>query len=123
MSNRLESLEVTNDTVFKGTVYGTELELTSIEFSNYITNGTIIISENTISNIENENIEISTNDSMTTAGNINLSVGTGTITDGNLNFNVGGINYRWPSSGPTTNGQALTVVSGGGTNSVVLGWV
>lgn len=126
MSNRLESLEVTNDTIFKGNVYGTSIELSSVEFSDYITNGELTIIDSTISNTINEDIEILTNNSIGTenAGNINLNVGeaTGTGNNGNLNFIVGGVIYQWPTTGPTTNGQQLTVISGGGTSNVTLGW-
>lgn len=126
MSNRLESLEVTNDTVFKGNVYGTSIEISSVDFSNYIANGELVIIDSTISNTTNEDIEILTNNSTGTenAGDINLTVGeaTGTGNDGSLNFIVGGITYQWPSTGPASNGQQLTVIAGGGTNSVTLGW-
>ena len=126
MSNRLESLEVTNDTLFRGEVFGTEFNIESLNISLSISNSDLIIIENEISNIGDSNIIVSTNDSTGTdsAGDLKLSVGKalGTGTDGTLQFEVSGVNYTWPTAGPTANGQSLKVFSGGGTNNVVLEW-
>ena len=133
MSNRLDSLEITNDTLLKGNLYCTNIEVESITNSGLILAGDMSFSENTIESLDggihinggnNDNITLTSGSSNQAidAGNIILNVGTTTGTNGKLTFIVGGVTYFWPAVGPTTNGQSLKVLSGGGTSDIVLHW-
>lgn len=134
MSNRLESLEITNNSLFKGTIFCNHIESKSITNTDFIITGDLSITENMILGLDNgieihaggnDNVVIASGNTNINdnAGNIELNVATSTLgQNGTLKFNVGGVEYQWPSTQPTANGQMLKVLSGGGSNTIVLYW-